>query len=59
MSALKKKLQLHLKKGALHKHAGKSEDKKLTTKDMTIRENDSPHVKKMKQFAQNARKWHK
>ena len=57
---LKKKLQLHLKKGALHKELGVSQDKDIPEKKLDSAKKDaSPLEKKRIQFAENARKWKK
>lgn len=55
--SIKTKLKLHLKKGGLHEALGKPEDKQLSGKDIAIKDTDSAHMKKMKQFALNSRKW--
>lgn len=57
--ALKQKLKLHLKKGALHKDMGVPEGKKLTHEQKEEAANsDNPKIAKRGQFALNAEKWH-
>lgn len=47
-----------IKKGAFHKWLGKSEDEPITDADIAKgKASDSEHVRKMAQFAENARKW--
>ncbi len=53
------KLHLHLKRGALHKEMGISEDKPISTKKLEKADkNAGPLEKKRITFAENARKWH-
>src|SRR5208282_882407 len=47
----------HLRKGGLHKHLGVPEGENIPDDKMEIKESDSEHVRKMKQFALNARKF--
>lgn len=56
--ATKKKMKLHLKKGALHEALGVSDDKKIPSSDLADKKGDSALMKKRKQFAENAKKWH-
>ncbi len=56
--AFKKKLKLHLKKGALHKDLGVKEGEKIPEKKLEVKDNDSTLEIKRKVFAQNAKKWH-
>lgn len=45
-------------KGAFHRWLGKSEDKSITDADIQKGlASDDPHVRKMANFAKNARKW--
>jgi hypothetical protein len=46
-----------VKKGALRKSEGLSTTKDMPEKDKVIKPGDSEHVRKMKQFALNAKKW--
>src|SRR6476661_7581561 len=46
------------KKGSLHKKLGVAKDKKIPASKLKIKATDSPALKKKKQFALNARKWH-
>jgi len=50
-------LDLHLKKGALHKALGIPEDKKIPSTLLQIKPGDSAHMKKMKRMALAMRKW--
>ena len=45
------------KKGTLHTALGVKQGEKIPTSKLTIHKDDSPALKKKKQFAQNARKW--
>lgn len=52
-------MELHLRKGAFHKWLGKDTSEPLTAKDIKRGlASDDPHVRKMANFAKNARKWH-
>ena len=52
------KMKLKLKKGAFHQWLGKDEDEPITDADIQKGLNsDDPHVRKMAQFAKNARGW--
>jgi len=51
------KLNLHLKKGALHKQLGVKPGNKIPTSKLAIGSGDSSLTKKRKQFALNASKW--
>lgn len=53
--ALKTKLKLNLKKGALHQELGVKEGDKIPASKLAIDANDSPLEKKRKQFAINAK----
>jgi hypothetical protein len=55
--ALKKKLVLHLKKGALHKELGVKAGDKIPDSKLSIKSSDSALDKKRKQFAINAKSW--
>jgi hypothetical protein len=50
-------MNLHLKKGALHKDLGVPEGKKIPAKKLAISSSDSELERKRKQFAINAKKW--
>lgn len=50
-------LNLHLKKGALHKTLGIKQGKKIPKKKLAIKPGDSKLQKERKQFAINASKW--
>lgn len=51
-------MNLHLKKGGFHKWLGKAEDEPITEEDIRKGlDSDDDHVRKMAQFAKNARKW--
>lgn len=52
-------LNLHLKKGALHKELGIKQGAKIPKKKLAIHSGDSALEKKRKQFALNASKWKK
>ena len=55
---LNEKMKLKLKKGAFHKWLGKDEDEPITTTDIQKGLNsDDAHVRKMAQFAKNAKGW--
>lgn len=52
---------IHIKKskqGSLHKALGVKKGEKIPASKLTIHKGDSPAMKKKKQFAINARKWH-
>lgn len=53
-----KPMKLNLKKNALHKALGIKSGTKLTSAQEAIKPGDSPLMRKRKQFAINARKWH-
>lgn len=53
----KGKLVIKVKEGALHSELGVKQGKKLTANETAIRKDDSPLLKKRKQFAINARSW--
>lgn len=55
---LKKPMNLKLKKGALHKALKISEEKDIPGNKLEVKENDTPLMKKRKQFALNAKKFH-
>lgn len=58
MNARKKKLKLKLKKGGLHRALGVKEGEKISAyKVAEALHSENPHVRKMAQFAENARKW--
>jgi hypothetical protein len=59
MISIVEALDLHLKKGALHKDLGIKQGEKIPKKVLKIKETDSPLEKKRKQFAINAAKWRK
>lgn len=46
------------KRGSLHKALGVPEGENIPVSKLQIKESDSPALKKKKQFALNARKWH-
>lgn len=52
-------LHLKLKKGALHKQLGVAKGKKIPRRKLAIKKDDSALTRKRKQFAINAKKWHK
>ncbi len=52
-----KKMNLHLKKGALHKDLGVKPGAKIPATKLAIKSSDSPLERKRKQFAINAKKW--
>ena len=54
---MSKELFPNLVKGGLHRSLGVKQGKKLTSAQLEIKPNDSPLVKKRKQFAINARKF--
>lgn len=54
----RKKMHLHLKKGALHKALGISEDKKIPASKLAIKKGDSALMKKRKRMAKTMAKWH-
>jgi hypothetical protein len=59
MSEYRKPLDLHLKKGALHKELGvKSSQKIPHDKLAKALHSDSPLERKRAQFAENASHWH-
>ena len=45
------------KRGSLHKYLGVPQGSKIPVSKLSIKENDSPAIRKKKQFAINARKW--
>ena len=48
----------HIKKGLFHKWLNKPEDEPITDADIKRGlASDDPHVRKMAQFAKNARSW--
>lgn len=54
-------MAIHIKKskqGSLHKHLGVAKGKKIPASKLKIKSTDSPAIRKKKQFAINARKWH-
>lgn len=55
--ALKSKLKLNLKKGALHQDLGVKPGDKIPSSKLAVNDTDSPLEKKRKQFAINAKKW--
>ena len=59
MISIVEALNLHLKKGALHRDLKIKKGEKIPKKDLAIKETDSPLEKKRKQFAINAAKWRK
>jgi hypothetical protein len=56
--AARKPMNLRLKKGALRKATGTSASGDMPEKDKQIKKGDSPLMRKRKQFALNAKKWH-
>jgi hypothetical protein len=49
-----------IKKGAFHRWLGKAEDSPITTADIERgKRSDDPHVRKMANFAKNAKGWKK
>jgi len=50
-------MALHLKKGALHKDLGVPKGSKIPAEKLVIKDDDSPLLKKRKQFAINAKSW--
>lgn len=46
------------KRGSLHKLLGLSQGKKIPAADLADKPGDSAAVRKKKNFARNARKWH-
>ena len=54
----RKPLELHLKKGALHQELGVPEGEKIPKGKLAIKNSDTEHERKQKQFAINAAKWH-
>ena len=55
--ARKKKMNLHLKEGALHKQLGVKKGEKIPAGKEEIKPGDSALTRKRKQFAINAKKW--
>jgi len=56
-----KKGGIHIKKshrGLLRKHLGTKKGKKIPLSKLRIKKTDSKAIRKRKQFAINARKWH-
>ena len=51
-------LNLHLKKGALHKELGVKSGKKIPASKLSIKKTDSALTKKRKNFAKVAKTWH-
>lgn len=54
-------MAIHIKKshrGLLHKNLGVAKGKKIPASKLAIHKGDSPALKKRKQFAINAKKWH-
>jgi len=52
-------MDLDIKKGGFHKWLGKPEDEPITQADIEKGlASEDPHVRKMAQFAKNAKKWH-
>jgi tmRNA-binding protein len=56
---MKQKMDLHLKKNALHRELGVKKGEKLTEKEETVHKGDSKLEKERKVFAQNAKHWNK
>jgi hypothetical protein len=54
-----KPLDLHLKKGALHRQLGVKQGEKIPKAKLKIKKTDSETIRKRKQFAINAAKWRK
>jgi hypothetical protein len=52
-------MHLKLKKGALHSALGVKRGDKIPASDLEIHKGDSPLMRRRKQFAINAAKWHK
>lgn len=53
--------KIHIKKskvGSLHKHLGVAKGEKIPASKLSIKSTDSPAIRKKKQFAINAKKWH-
>ena len=51
-------MDLDIKKGGFHRWLGKNSDYKITDKDIEKGlKSDDPHVRRMAQFAKNAKKW--
>ena len=59
MISIVESLDLHLKKGALHKDLGVSADKNIPKTKLKVKSTDSELERKRKQFAINAAKWRK
>ena len=53
------KMNLKLKKGALHRELKVKQGKKIPLSKLKIKPSDSKLTKKRKQFALNAKKWKK
>ena len=54
-----KKMKLKIKKGSFHEWLGKKPGEPISDKDIEKGlKSDDPHVRKMAQFAKNAKKWH-
>lgn len=57
--AYKKKIKLHLKKGALHSDLGVPQGEKIPADKLSVKKGDSTLEKKRKQFALNVSHWKK
>jgi hypothetical protein len=56
---MKKKMNLHLNKGALHREEGVPEGKPIPGYKLAeALHSKNQHTRKMAQFAKNAKKWH-
>ena len=54
----KDKMDLEIKKGSFHEWLGKDKDEPITDEDIAKGlASDDPHVRKMAQFAKNAKEW--